>query len=79
VLEVRIETHSQGEHDPKRDLFGILGIPTEAAPSDKRAYRRIAFSVHPDAPNCWAGDSISQPKSFYRSLESFLASFAASI
>lgn len=32
-----------------------------------------------DAPNCWAGDSISQPKSFYRLLESFLASFAASI
>jgi molecular chaperone DnaJ len=34
---------------PKRDLYRILGVSTQAAPGDiKRAYRRIAFNVHPD-------------------------------
>ena len=34
---------------PKRDLYGILGVPTRAAPGEiKRAYRRIAFEFHPD-------------------------------
>jgi molecular chaperone DnaJ len=35
---------------PERDLYGILGVPTRAAPGEiKRAYRRIAFEFHPDA------------------------------
>jgi DnaJ-class molecular chaperone len=34
---------------PRRDLYGILGVPTRAAPGEiKRAYRRIAFEFHPD-------------------------------
>mgnify|MGYP001241982419 CR=1 FL=1 len=34
---------------PKRDLYRTLGVSTGAAPGEiKRAYRRIAFSVHPD-------------------------------
>jgi molecular chaperone DnaJ len=34
---------------PKRDLYGVLGLPAGAAPAEiKRAYRRIAFTVHPD-------------------------------
>lgn len=34
---------------PKRDLYRILGVSTQAAPGDiKRAYRQIAFAVHPD-------------------------------
>lgn len=34
---------------PKRDLYALLGVPTGAAPGEIReAYRRIAFSVHPD-------------------------------
>jgi curved DNA-binding protein CbpA len=34
---------------PKRDLYRILGVSTQAAPGDiKRAYRRIVFTVHPD-------------------------------
>jgi molecular chaperone DnaJ len=34
---------------PKRDLYRILGISTQAAPGEiKRAYRGIAFAVHPD-------------------------------
>jgi molecular chaperone DnaJ len=34
---------------PKRDLYRILGVPIGAAPTEiKRAYRRIAFNVHPD-------------------------------
>lgn len=34
---------------PKRDFYEILGIPPQAAPSEiKRAYRQIAFAVHPD-------------------------------
>lgn len=34
---------------PKRDLYGILGVSTRAAPGEiKRPYRRIAFAVHPD-------------------------------
>jgi molecular chaperone DnaJ len=34
---------------PKRDLYRILGVPAQAAPGEiKRAYRRIAFSAHPD-------------------------------
>jgi molecular chaperone DnaJ len=33
----------------RRDLYRILGVSTQAAPGDiKRAYRRIAFNVHPD-------------------------------
>jgi curved DNA-binding protein CbpA len=34
---------------PKRDLYRVLGVSTQAAPGEiKRAYRRIAFAVHPD-------------------------------
>jgi curved DNA-binding protein CbpA len=34
---------------PKPDLYGILGVSTRAAPGEiKRAYRRIAFAMHPD-------------------------------
>jgi hypothetical protein len=34
---------------PKRDLYRVLGVSTQAAPDEiKRAYRRIAFAVHPD-------------------------------
>jgi molecular chaperone DnaJ len=34
---------------PKRDLYQILGVSTRAATGEiKRAYRRIAFNVHPD-------------------------------
>jgi len=34
---------------PKRDLYRILGVSNQAAPGEiKRAYRRIAFSAHPD-------------------------------
>jgi len=34
---------------PKRDLYRILGVTTQAAPGEiKRAYRRIAFGAHPD-------------------------------
>jgi molecular chaperone DnaJ len=34
---------------PKRDLYKVLGVSTQAAPREiKRAYRRIAFAVHPD-------------------------------
>jgi molecular chaperone DnaJ len=34
---------------PKRDLYRTLGVSTQAAPGEiKRAYRRIAFAVHPD-------------------------------
>jgi molecular chaperone DnaJ len=34
---------------PKRDPYRILGISTQAAPGEiKRAYRQIAFTVHPD-------------------------------
>ena len=34
---------------PKGDLYRVLGVPTQAAPGEiKRAYRRIAFAVHPD-------------------------------
>jgi hypothetical protein len=34
---------------PKRDFYKVLGVSTQAAPGEiKRAYRRIAFAVHPD-------------------------------
>ncbi|HLH75732.1 MAG TPA: DnaJ domain-containing protein [Candidatus Binataceae bacterium] len=34
---------------PKRDLYRVLGVSANAAPGEiKRAYRRIAFTVHPD-------------------------------
>jgi molecular chaperone DnaJ len=34
---------------PKRDLYALLGVSTGAAPGEiRRAYRRIAFGVHPD-------------------------------
>ena len=34
---------------PERDLYRVLGISNQAAPGEvKRAYRRIAFDVHPD-------------------------------
>jgi DnaJ-class molecular chaperone len=34
---------------PKRDLYRILGVSTQAATGEiKRAYRQIAFAVHPD-------------------------------
>src|SRR5262249_54591592 len=34
---------------PKRDLYRVLGVSTQAASGDiKQAYRRMAFSVHPD-------------------------------
>jgi molecular chaperone DnaJ len=34
----------------KRDFYRVLGVSAGAAPADiKRAYRRIAFAVHPDA------------------------------
>jgi curved DNA-binding protein CbpA len=34
---------------PKRDLYRILGISAQAAADEiKRAYRRLAFILHPD-------------------------------
>jgi molecular chaperone DnaJ len=34
---------------PERDLYEILGVPPQAAPSEiKRAYRRLALAIHPD-------------------------------
>lgn len=34
---------------PKRDLYHTLGVPAQAPAGEiKRAYRRIAFAVHPD-------------------------------
>jgi molecular chaperone DnaJ len=37
----------------KRDFYAILGVPARAEPAEiKRAYRRLAFSLHPDVgPN----------------------------
>lgn len=33
----------------KRDFYAILGVPLRAEPAEiKRAYRRLAFSLHPD-------------------------------
>jgi molecular chaperone DnaJ len=34
---------------PRRDFYRVLGVSTGAAPAEiKRAYRRIAFDVHPE-------------------------------
>ena len=37
----------------KRDFYAILGVPARAERAEiKRAYRRLAFSLHPDVgPN----------------------------
>ena len=50
----------------KRDLYRVLGVSAGAAPADiKRAYRRIAFAVHPDV-----GDH-PDPERFRESREAY--------
>lgn len=38
---------------PERDLYRVLGVSTRAAPGEiRRAYRRLAFTLHPDVGEC---------------------------
>jgi curved DNA-binding protein CbpA len=53
----------------KRDLYRVLGVSAGAAPADiKRAYRRIAFAVHPDVGDHADSDRFRKIREAYETL-----------